>query len=237
MTMSAVLSPDAFATELRRRIEKRRTFGTHPLWQRMEAGELEQEGLRLWARQFYLQVVEFPRAVSALHARCEDPGLRRKLAESLYEEETGLLSGCGVPHPVLFARLAAAVGVSDEHLQQERPLPATAALLHWFQVSTQLRTFLDGIAAINLAAEGQVPGAFARMARALATKYQLSTEAVAFFDVHDVADREHADVGDHAVVRLAATPEAQQAAIDALETSLATWWAFYDGIERAIVST
>ena len=44
-------------------------------------------------KQFFLQVREFPRALSALHSRCFNAEERLKLAESLYEEETGKISG------------------------------------------------------------------------------------------------------------------------------------------------
>jgi pyrroloquinoline quinone (PQQ) biosynthesis protein C len=69
--------------------------------------------------QFFLQVREFPRAVSALHARCPTASER-----------------------------------------------------------------IEGAAAITLAAEGQVPGAFGPFARALEKHYGLSREQVAFWDVH-----------------------------------------------------
>ncbi len=35
--------------------------------------------------------------------------------------------------------------------------PSTAALIDWFELSTKDRSFAEGIGAINLAAEGQVP--------------------------------------------------------------------------------
>ncbi len=61
-----------------------------------------------FAAQFFLQVREFPRAFSALHSRCHAEE-RVKLAESLYEEETGKISG-SAPHPELFIRLGVALG-------------------------------------------------------------------------------------------------------------------------------
>ncbi len=57
-------------------------------------------------------------------------------------------------------------------------LPGTAALIHWFETSTKNRSFLEGAAAINLAAEGQVPGAFANFARPLENRSLRSQRAV-----------------------------------------------------------
>ena len=91
-----------------------------------------------------------------------------------------------------------------------RPLPATRSLIDWFELSTKQRSFIEGAAAINLAAEGQVPGAFGPMARRLQEHYGLSREAVEFWDIHEMADAEHSEVGDNIVVRHA-TDAATQA--------------------------
>lgn len=228
------LTPSAFSAELKRTIDARRTFGAHPLWLRIQEGRLPPADLRRWAAQFFLQVREFPRAVSALHAACPHPAERAELAESLYEEETGRISGCELPHPELFIRFGEALGMERGELVEAEPLPATAALIEGFELWTRQRSFLEGAAAINLASEGQVPGAFGPFARALEKHYGLHRDAVAFWDVHEQADREHSDVGDHIVVRFATGDESQARVRLALARSLERWWQFFDGIERAI---
>lgn len=223
-----------FVGELREMITRRRSFGGHPLWLRIAAGEVPRESLPVFAAQFFLQVREFPRAVSALHAACPFPEVRIELAESLYEEETGRISGCGLPHPELFIRFGLGLGMKREELVEAQPLPGTAALIHWFEVATRQRSFIEGAAAINLAAEGQVPGAFGPFARALEEHYGLDREAVAFWDVHEIADREHSDVGDHIVVRFATNDEWRERVRAAVAQSLDMWWLFFDGISEAL---
>lgn len=71
--------------------------------------------------------MEFPRAVSALHWRCTDLDERRKLAESVYEEETGKLSGSKA-HLQLFLDFAAGLGLRREEVlaaEPSNPTPAT----------------------------------------------------------------------------------------------------------------
>ena len=116
------------------------------------------------------------------------------------------------------------------------PLPSTASLIHWFELSTQQRSFIEGAAAINVAAEGQVPGAFGPFARSLEKHYDLTREQVSFWDLHEIADREHSDVGDHIVIRFATSDELQDKVHAAVQTSLDHWWEFFDGIERRIDS-
>ena len=80
--MSEVLAPADFIRDLVTRIETRRTFGRHPLWLAISDGKLSREQLKVFAVQFFLQVREFPRAVSAMHANCPFPKERMALAES-----------------------------------------------------------------------------------------------------------------------------------------------------------
>ena len=232
--MSGALAPKDFIQDLVARIQARRTFGGHPLWLDIAAGKLSREQLKLFAIQFFLQVREFPRAVSAMHANCPFPDQRMALAESVYEEETGRISGCNQPHPELFIRFGEAVGLRREEMVDGRPLPVTRALIDWFELSTKQRSFIEGAAAINLAAEGQVPGAFGPMARRLQENYGLSREAVEFWDIHEMADAEHSEVGDNIVVRNATDAAIQARVRDALQHSLDAWWQFFDGIQAAI---
>lgn len=232
--VEAALEPRAFAASLRERIDARRSFGGHPLWHRIAEGGVDRRALQRFAVQFFLQVREFPRAVSALHASCPYAEERILLAESVYEEETGRISGCGLPHPELFIQFGKAVGLRREELIEGEPLPSTTSLIHWFELSTRQRPFLEGAAAITLAAEGQVPGAFGPFARALEKHYGLCRADVAFWDVHEVADAEHSDVGNHFVFRFADSLEIQKGVSLAVRTSLDHWWQFFDGIERAI---
>jgi pyrroloquinoline-quinone synthase len=223
---------DGFVRELFAMVKERRSFGRHPFWLQIADGKVGQSAMCTFATQFFLQVREFPRALSALHSRCFNADERVKLAESLYEEETGKISG-SAPHPELFIRIGLGLGLGRNDLVQGKPLPSTAALIDWFELSTKDRSFAEGVAAINVAAEGQVPGNFAPFARALEKYYGLSREQVAFFDVHEIADRDHSDVGDHILSRSPMSETERARVWSAAERSLDLWWQFFDGIERA----
>ena len=230
------VSTREFVQDLLKAIQAKRTFGCHPLWLKIMEGKLTLPQMQTWAVQFFLQVREFPRAVSAMHANCPFAEERIKLAESLFEEETGKISGCNLPHPELFIRFGEGLGLARERMVYGEPLPATTTLINWFELSTKQRSFIEGAAAINLAAEGQVPGSFGPFARALEKHYGLTRVQVAFWDVHEEADKDHSNVGDHIVVRHANTEEWQEKVRLALNHSLDMWWQFFDGIDRAIAA-
>src|SRR5262249_25365414 len=176
MSEPAALAPRPFADSLRELIEARRSFGGHPLWHRIAEGGVDRTGLQCFAVEFFLQVRAFPRAVSALHSRCPDPHQRIELAESIYEEETGRISGCNLPHPELFLKFGNATGLPRVSFERAAPLASTASLIHWFELSTRTLPYLEGAAALTLAAEGQVPGAFGPFARALEKHYRFARE-------------------------------------------------------------
>ncbi|MGH7935017.1 MAG: TenA family transcriptional regulator [Candidatus Binataceae bacterium] len=225
-------SGEAFVRDLFAMVSSRRSFGRHPLWHKIAEGKVPRDRMPIFAAQFFLQVREFPRAISALHSRCYNSEERLKLAESLYEEETGRISG-SAPHPELFIRLGMGLGMKREEMTAAKALPSTSALIDWFELSTKDRSFAEGIAAINVAAEGQVPGNFAPFARALERNYGLNHEQVAFFDIHEIADRDHSDVGDNVLSHIHLTEEEQVRVKAAAERSVELWWQFFDGMERA----
>src|SRR5262249_2604022 len=125
--MSEVLAPQDFIRDLVGRIEARRTFGRHPLWLALADGKLSRAQLTVVGVQFCLQGREFPRGISAMHANCPFPEERIALAESIYEEETGRISGCNQPPPEIFIRFGEAVGLSRADMIDGQPLPATRA--------------------------------------------------------------------------------------------------------------
>ncbi len=226
------LSSESFVRDLFAFVKQRRSFGRHPLWLKIAEGKLPRPAMHIFAAQFFLQVREFPRAVSALHSRCPHAGERIKLAESLYEEETGLISG-SAPHPELFIKFGLALGMKREEMIEAQPLASTAALIDWFELSTRDRSFSEGIGAINVAAEGQVVGNFGPFARALEHHYGLNRDDVSFFDVHELADRDHSDVGDNILSTMALGESDRVRIRNAAHRSLDLWWQFFDGIERA----
>ncbi|HKM99897.1 MAG TPA: iron-containing redox enzyme family protein [Candidatus Binataceae bacterium] len=223
---------ESFVRDLFAMVKERRSFGRHPLWGKISEGKVSREGMKTFAAQFFLQVREFPRAVSALHSRCYDAEERLKLAESLYEEETGKISG-SAPHPELFIRFGTGLGMERGELTDATPLPSTASLIDWFELSTKDRSFAEGIGAINVAAEGQVVTNFGPFARALEKHYGLSRDQVAFFDVHELADRDHSDVGDNILSQMTLGESDRTRIRVAVNRSLDLWWQFFDGIERA----
>ena len=79
-----------------------------------------------------------------------------KLAESIFEEETG---GCpAATSPTRRSSSASARRcLRRAEMVEGRPLPATQALIDWFELSSKQRSFIEAAAAMNLAAKARFP--------------------------------------------------------------------------------
>ena len=170
-----------------------------------------------------------------MHANCPFPTERMELAESVYEEETGRISGCNQPHPELFIRFGEAVGLTRAEMVEGRPLARDPRADRLVRAVDQAALVHRGGGRDQPAPpRARCPGAFGPMARRLQQNYGLSREAVEFWDIHEMADAEHSDVGDNIVVRHATDAATQARVRDALQHSLDAWWQFFDGIQAAI---
>jgi pyrroloquinoline-quinone synthase len=163
-----------------------RSLLTHPFYQAWTRGELTADALKDYAIQYYRHVEAFPTYLSALHAHTSDAATRRQILQNLMDEEAGSPN-----HPELWMQFAGAVGASDADVKSAQPWKETKNLVEVFS-----RLCRDGSTAEGLAAlysyESQIPAVAASKIDGLKRFYgKSSPEALAYFVVHEEADREH----------------------------------------------
>ena len=157
----------------------------HPFYQDWQAGKLSKESLQLYAAQYYRHVEAFPKHLRVLAARTEGP-LRDIVLENLAEEEDP-----NAPHPKLWRDFAAALGVSEEDVTCCPALPGTQAVVATFREIVGDRPVAESVAALY-AYEAQVPEIALTKIDGLKKFYGISKpEGLAYFEVHEQADREH----------------------------------------------
>lgn len=168
-----------------------RSMLSHPFYQAWEEGTLSKEALRAYARQYFHHVESFPRAVSAVHANCPEPLGRRLLAENLAEEEG--LGGGRDPHATLWLGFAEALGAEEAEVRAVPLNPETTGLIDAFARLSR-RSYASGLAALY-AYESQLPAVARSKIKGLVERYDVAApRALKFFEVHEIADVEHADV-------------------------------------------
>jgi pyrroloquinoline-quinone synthase len=157
----------------------------HPFYQDWQAGKLSREELQLYAAQYYRHVQAFPKHLRVLAARTEGP-VRNVVMENLAQEEDPVS-----PHPKLWRDFAAALGVNEEDITCCPALPAAQAVVETFREIAGDRTVAEAVAALY-AYESQVPEIAATKIAGLKRFYGVrSPEALAYFRVHEEADKAH----------------------------------------------
>jgi pyrroloquinoline-quinone synthase len=157
----------------------------HPFYQDWQAGKLSKESLQLYAAQYYRHVEAFPKHLRVLAARTEGP-LRDIVLENLADEENP-----AAPHPKLWRDFASALGVSEDDVTCCPALPGTQAVVAIFREIAGDRPVAESVAALY-AYESQVPEIAATKIDGLKKFYGFDKpEGLAYFTVHEQADREH----------------------------------------------
>ena len=106
--------------------------------------------------------------------------------ENLEEEENP-----SRPHPKLWRDFAAGVGVGEDDITSCPALPGTQAVVETFREIVGDRTVAEAVAALY-AYEAQVPEIAATKIEGLKKFYGLnSKEGLAYFEVHEEADKAH----------------------------------------------
>jgi pyrroloquinoline-quinone synthase len=163
-----------------------RNLLTHPFYQAWTRGELTAAALRDYAIQYYRHVEAFPTYLSALHAHTADVPTRRHILQNLMDEEAGSPN-----HPELWMQFAGAAGASETDVKSAEPWDETTSLVDVYRRLCREGSTAEGLAALY-SYESQIPAVAASKIDGLRRFYGIaSPEALAYFVVHEEADREH----------------------------------------------
>jgi pyrroloquinoline-quinone synthase len=206
----------------------------HPFYKAWAAGELTRDDLREYARQYYHHVDAFPSYLAELAVRLDEGELRRAVLANMCDEK-GAGGGYGkdsVPHSELWLDFAEGMGARRD-MHWHLPVAEVRNLVRYFHGVAS-----DGMPEEALAAfyvyESQVPRVAKEKERGLREMYGADDKTCGYFSLHATADVYHSNVWRAQLEkRLAANPEAAQAALDAAEQTAKMLWQVLDGIEAA----
>lgn len=202
----------------------------HPFYQEWEKGTLSRDVMQKYAEQYYHLEKNFPLFLSGAHAHCEDLMTRRVITDNLYDEEHG-----DANHLELWLQFCEALGTTREHVEQTSRLPETESVIQHF-IKESRRSPLAGIAALA-AYEEQIPEISQRKIHSLRIHYGITDEpSVAFFHVHGMLDRRHADAWWQIIEQSASSRVRQDDIRTTITESRDRLWEFLDGICRAYLS-
>jgi pyrroloquinoline-quinone synthase len=206
----------------------------HPFYRAWAAGELTRDDLREYARNYDHHVEAFPCYLAELALRLEEGELRRAVLANMCDEN-GAAAGHGVdstPHSELWLDFAEGMGARRD-MRWHQPVAEVRELIGQFHHVASEGTPEEALAAFY-AYESQVPRVAKEKERGLREMYNADDKTCGYFTLHATADVFHSNVWRNQLEsRIAANPEAAQAALDAAENTARSLWQALDGIEAA----
>jgi pyrroloquinoline-quinone synthase len=208
--------------EIDDRIRDRHLLG-HAFYRGWVAGTLPMEAMQEYARQYFAFESSFPRVLSALHSRCEDPETRQDLLENLWDEEHGPAN-----HAELWLRFADGIGAGREATREADWNEATQELVSSYRRASTHGPVAAGVAAVY-AYESQVPAVARAKIDGLRGRYNVTDPStLAFFELHAELDIEHSEAERRIVENLGTGHE--DAVLSATDQALDQWWTFLDEV-------
>lgn len=197
-----------------------------------------------YQQEFLTYVRDFPVFLGRLHGRCPDPFARRLLAENLYEEETGALSGTA-PHPDLFLQMMGGLGFDSRRFASATPIAASKRYRDWLDRATTRLPWVAGAAVITIFVEGSVherraldshrapQEPFDPSREPLVVHHGLDPKFLTLKRAHSMVENGHRAAAWSVVERHARGATIRSEVEKAMKTSLRLWHAYRDGVAAA----
>jgi pyrroloquinoline quinone (PQQ) biosynthesis protein C len=196
----------------------------HPLLLAIERGEYAnlREALKELLSQYYFYSYRFTQYLSAVTSRLELPQHRAALMGNMAEESGRLepeheaeLRRAGIdpdsvrqPHPMLFRRFLAAVGLDASKVLEGAPDVATVAWVETFHGVCSTGSQEQSVGALGIATEGIVRAMYGYLLKGIEKAWpEMSRHDRVFFDLHAMVDDDHASVLRSIAVDMASNPQ------------------------------
>lgn len=205
----------------------------HPFLERFAGGDADEQGIRVFAVQYYRHVRVSRLYLAALISGCrEDEGLQLALAEILMDEYGGL--NPAETHPALYRRFLRALGLSEEEWEEPRTLPEIEAYICVHYELCRNPDVRYGLGAMGPASEWPVPPIYARLSDGLRKAAGLSDEDLEIFISHVTMDVEHARIMMDATEPYVRDEDGQRKVREGAMRSLDARGVMLDGLYRAV---
>lgn len=231
-------------TELRERLLAIMDRKNHRGWPAFTRPGLTKQQLAIhFGQEWAVYVRDFPMLLARLLGQGPPTEVRRALAENIYEEQTGGLSG-GVPHPELFLRMIDGLGIARTDVTHATLLPAARAYREhldrvsidppWVVGASVLTIFVEGSVHERKELEGRrehLPVEEAIAAHPMVAFYGCPKDAMGLVRAHRAVEGGHRKDAWEMVEGHAGAYEAQIVA--AMERASELWHAYRDDVCRA----
>ena len=205
----------------------------HPFLERFGEGDVDEEGVRTFAIQYYRHVRVSRLYLAALISNCGyDEKLQLALAEILFDEYGHL--NPDETHPALYRSFLKALGITEEEWEAPPTIPEIQLYISAHRELTGYPDVRLGLGAMGPASEWPVPPIYVRLTEGLKKATDLQDEALEIFTSHVTMDVAHARIMMEAVAPHAEDEEGQKRVREGAMRSLDARSVMFDGLYKAV---
>jgi coenzyme PQQ biosynthesis protein C len=227
-----LLAPEELEAQLRD-IGARRYHNLHPFHRMLHGGQCSKGQVQAWALNRYYYQAMIPVKDASLIARCDDPAVRREWRHRLADHDGEAENDGGIAR---WLRLTDGLGLSRDDVTSTRLLlPGTRFAVEAYVHFVRERSLLEAVA--SSLTELFSPGIISERVAGMLANYDFVTrETLAYFDKRPPQAERDSDFALAYVKRNATTPQAQRAALAALEFKCSVLWSMLDALYHAYVA-
>ena len=232
--MSQALPPAEFKKAMEARIQGR-SHSDYPIVKAIAAGTATIEQIAYLGVLFYHFTKETPQVISTIHSRCPDPKVRRRIMDTLIDEDTELRCG-SASHPQLALDFATRFAGMTEAEVMEHPVPQSIKDMSAYRYKVAREThYVIALGNSGIASESHAPRMVRMISDGLRQHYGVKDEDQESWIVHIEGDEDHSAAGFKTVLEFCTTPESQVQMFWCIDQYLGHWGNFWRECEKGAV--
>ena len=228
------LSREAFHKEMVRRIEGRR-HSDYPMVNMIRAGTATREQIGYLAVLFYHFTKVTPQVLSTIHSRCDDRRIRRRIMDTLIDEDTELRCGSKGHDELALDFATRFTGLSAAEVENF-PVPQCIRdmVAYRFKVARDMPIAV-ALGNSGIASESHAPEMCRLISDGLREHYGVRDEDQESWIVHIEGDEDHSSTAFKVVLDKVTTPEDQGKMLWCIDEYLRHWGNFWKECEKGAI--
>lgn len=229
--MADTLSKEDFLAAIESRFDGR-LHSDYPMVKTIYNGTATREQIGYLGVLFYHFTKHTPQVISTIHSLCGDRTIRRRIMDTLIDEDTELRCG-SAGHDMLAMTFATRFTGFTEEEVENHPVPQCVKDMtaYRYKVAREMPTVI-ALGNSGVASESHAPEMCRMISDGLREHYGVEDEDQESWIVHIEGDEDHSETAFKTVLEYAVTPELQEMMFWCIDNYLGHWGNFWRECEK-----
>ena len=231
LTLERPMSRDEFLKAMVTRIDGKR-HSDYPMVKVIRAGTATREQIGYLGVLFYHFTQATPQVISTIHSRCDDRKIRRRIMDTLIDEDTELRCGSKGHDELAMDFVTRYTGYTEEEVE-DFPIPQSIRdmVAYRFQVVREMPIAV-ALGNSGIASESHAPEMCRHISDGLREHYGVKDEDQESWIVHIDGDEDHSETAFEVVLDKVTSAEDQAKMLWCIDEYLKHWRNFWDECEK-----